>query len=52
MNPDFTKSFEIEYFFEIQQHIKFEIYKFISPQKSDFMGECFTTLSRIVGAKY
>jgi hypothetical protein len=26
LNPDFTKSFVLDYYFEKEQHIKFEVY--------------------------
>lgn len=50
LNPDFTKTFVIDYFFEKEQFIKFEVYDVDGPTSSDFIGSCETTVSRIMAA--
>jgi hypothetical protein len=34
LNPNFAKTFIIDYFFEVQQHIKFEVHHHISKTSS------------------
>ena len=54
LNPDFVKSFTVDYFFEEQQNIKFEVYDSDDPNSRnlsshDFIGRVVTTLGSIVG---
>lgn len=51
LNPNFVKSFIYDYIFEIQQHVKFEVWDYDSPTSSDFIGEAQTTIGKIVGSK-
>lgn len=51
LNPNFVKSLPYEYIFEIQQHVKFEVWDYDSPTKSDFIGECQTTIGVVAGSK-
>jgi Ca2+-dependent lipid-binding protein len=48
LNPDFTKIFTIDYFFEKEQYIKIEVYDYDSPLKSDFIGQCEFTVSKLM----
>jgi len=54
LNPEFAKKFTINYRFESQQKLKFEVYDSDSSSSSlsdhDFLGRSFTTLGEIVGA--
>lgn len=47
LNPDFTKTFMIDYFFEKEQIIKFEVYD-VDTTGNDHIGNCETTVSRIM----
>ena len=54
LNPDFVKSYTVDYFFKKQQNIKFEMYDSDDPNcrklsSHDFIGRAVTTLGRIVG---
>lgn len=49
LNPDFTKTFSIDYYFEKEQWIKFEVYD-VDDTKLDHIGNCETTISRIMTA--
>ncbi|CAH1784993.1 unnamed protein product [Owenia fusiformis] len=52
LNPDFVKKFQMEYFFEESQKIKFEIYDVDSKSrdlsKHDFLGKMECTLGEVV----
>lgn len=52
LNPEWTKRFQINYFFEERQHLKFEIYDIDCPspdlRKHDFLGRMECTLGEIV----
>ena len=50
LNPDFAKSFRLEYFFEKEQHMRFELYD-DDESKLEHIGNVETTLGRIVGAQ-
>jgi len=54
LNPNFAKKIQINYCFEQQQHLKFEIYDVDSHSKKladhDFIGSVQTTLGQIVSA--
>lgn len=51
MNPAFSKTFIIDYYFEVVQKLKFGIYdidnKTISLSDDDFLGECECTLGQV-----
>jgi len=53
LNPEFSKSIQIDYNFEEYQKLKFEIYDFDSTSNTlnnhDFLGSIETTLGSIVG---
>jgi Ca2+-dependent lipid-binding protein len=54
LNPEFAKKFTINYRFETQQKLKFEVYDSDSSSSDlsehDFLGRSLTTLGEIVGA--
>ncbi|KAK3101053.1 hypothetical protein FSP39_000607, partial [Pinctada imbricata] len=54
LNPDFVKKFNMKYFFEESQKLRFEIYDVDSPSQKleshDFLGRIDCTLGEIVGA--
>merc|ERR1712020_874824 len=54
LNPDFAKKLQINYCFEQQQHLKFELYDVDSHSNKlsdhDFFGGAQTTLGQIVSA--
>ena len=50
MNPNFKKSFEIDYIFESRQDIKFDVLD-DDNGNDDFIGTCETTIGAIMGAK-
>jgi len=35
----------------VQQYLKFDVFDYDSPTKSDFIGSCQTTISKIMGSK-
>jgi hypothetical protein len=49
LNPDFTKTFILDYFFEKEQWIKFEVYD-IDDNGRDHIGNCEVTISKIMTA--
>merc|ERR1712159_577958 len=53
LNLDFVKSFKVDYFFEEQQLLKFEVYDWDEDThditQHDFLGKCITSLGAIVG---
>jgi Ca2+-dependent lipid-binding protein len=51
LNPDFATSFPIDFIFEQQQHLKFKCVDIDGKNDYDFIGECETTLSKIVGSR-
>lgn len=51
LNPNFSKSFTVDYIFEVKQQIRFEVWDYDSPQKSDFLGAVSTQIGAIVGAQ-
>ncbi|ESO91349.1 hypothetical protein LOTGIDRAFT_209681 [Lottia gigantea] len=54
LNPDFVKKFEIDYYFEENQKLKFEIYDVDSDKRKlsdhDFLGKLECSLGEIVGS--
>lgn len=51
LNPDFAKSFIMDFYFEVKQKLRFEIIDIDGPNQSELVGEVFTTLGEIVGSK-
>ncbi|KAM3138198.1 hypothetical protein pb186bvf_009661 [Paramecium bursaria] len=51
IDPNFTKSITIQYNFQIQQHLRFQVYDYIDEKRSNLVGKVETTLSEIVGEK-
>mmetsp|Transcript_31058 Transcript_31058/g.28252 ORF Transcript_31058/g.28252 Transcript_31058/m.28252 type:complete len:419 (+) Transcript_31058:99-1355(+) len=51
LNPNFTKSFVLDYHFEVKQKLKFSVIDIDGPNSEEFVGECFTSLGEIVGAR-
>ncbi|XP_040922313.1 copine-3-like isoform X2 [Toxotes jaculatrix] len=55
LNPSFSKSFVVDYYFEMVQKLKFEVYDIDSENCSlhdaDFLGETECTLGQIVSSK-
>ena len=49
LNPDFAKVFIIDYFFEKEQIIRFEVYD-VDNTGLEHIGNCETTISRIMCA--
>lgn len=47
LNPDFTKTFTIDYYFEREQQIKFEVYD-VDETELEHIGNCETTLAKIM----
>jgi Ca2+-dependent lipid-binding protein len=37
LNPNFAKSFLLDFHFEVQQHLKFLVYDYDGPNKSDVL---------------
>jgi len=48
LNPDFTNSVEVNYYFEKEQHLRFEVYDIDSPSKKNLIGIFETKLSKIM----
>lgn len=51
LNPNFSKTFQLDYIFEVQQHIKFDCIDIDSRTSFDFIGSAVTTVGHIVGSK-
>ncbi|CAD8105544.1 unnamed protein product [Paramecium sonneborni] len=51
LNPNFTKTFIIDYFFECQQPLKFIVNDDDGKGQFDFIGSVETTLGRIAGSR-
>lgn len=54
LNPQFSKTFVIDYYFEMMQKLRFEMYDIDSDncslQEADFLGELECTLGQVVHA--
>lgn len=50
VNPDWKKSFQLNYIFEARQEIKLEVYD-DDGSDMEFIGRVFTTLGALVGAR-
>ena len=51
LNPNFSKTFTVDFIFEVKQECKFEAWDFDSEKKSDFLGSVQTTIGEIAGSK-
>ncbi|CAD8052802.1 unnamed protein product [Paramecium sonneborni] len=51
LNPNFATSIQLEYHFEVQQHLKMEVHHYISPTQSKIIGIAETTVAEIAGSK-
>lgn len=51
LNPNFSKTITVDYVFEVRQPIKFEVWDWDSPTKSEFLGSIESTVGAIVGAR-
>ena len=51
LNPNFFKTFRVDFIFEVQQPIKFEVIDIDSSTSFDFIGECETNVGKIVGSR-
>lgn len=50
LNPDFVKTFTLDYFFEKEQWIKFEVYD-VDTNELEHIGNCETTIAKIMSSK-
>ncbi|CAK94686.1 unnamed protein product (macronuclear) [Paramecium tetraurelia] len=50
-NPDFIKTFTINYFFQVQQHLKMEVHNQISSTQTQIIGQAQTTVAEVIGSK-
>ncbi len=50
LNPDFTTTFNIDFYFEKQQYLKFQVYD-VDDNGLEHIGDCETTISKIMGSK-
>ena len=50
LDPKFTKSFTIHYFFEKTQALKFEVYN-ANHCELEFLGQCQTTVAKIMASR-
>ena len=47
LNPDFTKHFTLDYFFEREQFLKFEVYD-VDINGKDHIGNCEITIGKLM----
>jgi len=50
LNPDFTTTFNLDYYFEKEQWIKFTVYDIDTGGSKDHIGDVETTIAKIMGA--
>jgi copine 5/8/9 len=50
LNPDFTKTFIVDLYFEREQKMRFEVYDLDAGGSKTLIGECQSTLSKIMGS--
>jgi hypothetical protein len=50
LNPKFVTSFQIDYFFEKEQRIKFTVIDIDNNNEYEHLGTCITTLAKIINA--
>jgi hypothetical protein len=51
LNPEFAKTIQVDYHFEVKQRLRFEVGDIDKPNKFNFIGEVFATLGELIGAK-
>jgi len=51
LNPNFTTTFTLDFIFEVQQHLRFQVIDIDGPNDYDEIGIVDTTLGHIMGAK-
>jgi len=51
LNPNWAKSFVVDYIFEARQEIRFEVYDEDDGKNDDFIGRSVTTIGALAGAK-
>lgn len=51
LNPNFLKTFIVDFIFEIRQDCRFEVWDYDSQTKSDFLGYAEATIGEIAGSK-
>ena len=51
LNPDFAKTFIMNYIFEVKQPLHFEVIDIDGPNKWELVGHVYTSLAEIVGSK-
>ena len=51
LNPDFTKSFIVNYHFEREQFLRFEVFDIDNFKKNELVGNFETTLAKIMSAE-
>jgi hypothetical protein len=51
LNPNFSKTFVVDYIFETRQELRFEVYDEDDKKNDDLIGVVDTTLGQLTGAK-
>ena len=51
LNPDFAKTFIIDYIFEVKQPLHFEVIDIDGPNKWELVGHVYTSLGEVVGSR-
>lgn len=51
LNPNFYKTFRVDFIFEVQQQIKFDVVDIDSSTSFDFIGSAETNVGKIVGSR-
>ena len=51
LNPNFSKTFILDYYFEAHQYMKFEVVDIDSKNSYDYIGSAETYLCKVVGSK-
>lgn len=51
LNPNFYKTFQVDFIFEVQQHIKFDVIDIDSSTSFDFIGSAESNVGKIVGSR-
>lgn len=51
LNPDFTKSFIVDYFFEKEQTMTFKVYDVDDGGSDDFIGQIEVSVGKIMGSQ-
>ena len=51
LNPDFTKNFTVDYYFEKEQTMKFDVYDVDSATSRDYIGSIEVPMGKIMGSQ-